>query len=175
MALQFSSSRGFTVAELLVVVALVAVLAALAVPGFGALRSGASLSSSANQLLWALHFARSTAILRNLSTVVCLSADGTTCLTSSGVPASGWLVFNDVERSTPAQIAGADELLHTMRLPQDVTVRGTRAAATYWPTTRAGTTATFTICDSRGNPQGRALVVSQTGRPRVTGAVQCVP
>ena len=159
--------RGFTALELLVVIAIAAVLVAMAAPSFSGLRRTASIGSAANQLLWALHYARSTAILRNVPAVVCLSADGARCLTSAGTPASGWLVFLDQQRSSPVQLNAADELLRNIPLPSQVTVQGTRAAVTFWPTARAGTTSTFKLCDARGDPRGKAVVVSQTGRPRV--------
>jgi hypothetical protein len=31
-----------------------------------------------------------------------------------------------------------------------------------------GVTATFTFCDDRGSPAARAVIISQTGRPRVS-------
>jgi type IV fimbrial biogenesis protein FimT len=165
--------RGFTAFELLTVLAISALLAALASPSFGELRRSAGVVSSANQMLWALHYARTSSLVRNLPTAVCLSADGANCLTSTAATGSGWLVFYDLERSLPPQIAGSDELLRSVQLPPGFTVRGTRSGVTFWPASRSGTTATFTICPDRGRPEGRAIVVSQTGRPRVTGAASC--
>jgi len=165
--------RGFTAFELLVVLGISALLAALASPSFGELRRSAGVVSSANQMLWALHYARSASLVRNVPTAVCLSADGANCLTSATAAGSGWLVFYDLERSLPPQIAGSDELLRSVQLPPGFTVRGTRAGVTFWPASRSGTTATFTICPDRGKPEGRAVVVSQTGRPRVNGVVSC--
>jgi len=167
MAPQLAKDRGFTALELLVVVAIGAVLVAMAVPSFSELRRSASISSSANQLLWALHYARSQAILRNVPAVVCLSANGATCVTSAGTAAAGWLVFLEQQRSIPVQFNTTDELLRAIQLPPQVAVQGTRAAVTFWPTARAGTTSTFKLCDARGDPRGKAVVVSQTGRPRV--------
>ena len=165
---------GFTALELLIVVAIAAVLVAMAAPSFSELRRTASLGSSANQLLGALHHARSTAILRNVPAVVCLSADGRSCLSSAGTPGSGWLVFLDQERGSPVQLNAADELLRSAPLPSQVTVQGTRAAVTFWPTARAGTTSTFKLCDVHGDPRGKSVVVSQTGRPRVAeGDASC--
>ncbi len=167
--------HGFSTLELLFTVAIAAVLAAMAVPGFAELRRSAAISSGANQLLWALHYARSSSLLRGVPTVVCLSEDGASCLTGAREAGSGWLVFHDVDRSSPPQIGGADEPLRSVHLPPDITVRGSRAAVTYWPARQAGTTGTFTLCATRGRMDGRAVVVSQTGRPRVAGAVTCAP
>src|SRR5262249_38304731 len=160
---------GFTALELLAVLAISALLAALASPSFGELRRSAGVTSSANQMLWALHYARSSSLVRNVPAAVCLSADGASCLTSAAATGSGWLVFYDLERTLPPQISGTDELLRSVQLPPGFTVHGTRSGVTFWPASHSGTTATFTICPDRGRPEGRAIVVSQTGRPRVSG------
>lgn len=172
----FRCPWGFTTLELLVVMSIAAILVAVAVPSFGQLRRAASIGSSANQLLWALHYARSSAIARNQPAVLCLSADGATCLTSAGAVGSGWLVFVDRRHTLPVQLNAGDEALRSIPLPSMVTVQGTRSAVTFWPTARAGTTATFKLCDARRDPRGKAVVVSQTGRPRVEqGDAACAP
>ena len=168
MEAKLSRARGFTAYELLVVVGLAALLATLAVPGFGSLRRAAGLSAATNQLIWALHFARSSAVLRGVPAAVCLSADDHTCMNSAGSLATGWLVFHTESQHAMAQPVGAAPLLHSFRLPADVTVTGTRPVVTFWPVARAGTTGTFNLCDVSGRSPGRAVVVSQTGRPRVS-------
>ena len=163
--------HGFSVLELMVAVALAAVLVTLAAPSFARMKRAASLSAATNQLLWALNFARSAAILNSVPVTLCLSADGASCLESAAAAGIGWLVFYQ------SGGVGAAPLLHTFRLPSEVTVHGTRAAVTFWPVARAGTTSTFDLCvgDSRVVP-GRAVVVSQTGRARVaTEEAACAP
>ena len=159
---------GFSLLEALVVLALVGVLAGLASPGFASLRRNAVLTSTADQLLGALYFAQSAAARRGIPVSVCLSADQQRCSATPGVGASGWLLFFDNDRESPVQISPADERLSTVRLPPGLAIQGTRAAVTFWPAARAGTTATFAICDSRDLSVSRAVVLSQTGRPRVT-------
>jgi type IV fimbrial biogenesis protein FimT len=164
--------RGFSVLELMVVVAVAAVLATIAVPSFARMKRAASLSAATNQLLWALNFARSAAILDSAPVTLCLSADGESCLKSAAATAVGWLVF--YESRGPATLP----VLHAFRLPEDVSVHGTRAAVTFWPVARAGTTSTFDLCGVRGRgvQPGRAVVVSQTGRSRVaTEEAACAP
>jgi type IV fimbrial biogenesis protein FimT len=165
--------RGFTTLELLTVLAISALLAMLASPSFGELRRSAGVTSGANQLLWALHYARSASMLRNVPTVVCLSADAEHCLSDAGASGNSWLIFHDLARTSPPQFSGSDEFLRSVQLPSGFTVSGTRADVTFWPASHSGTTATFTICGDHGRHQGRAIVVSQTGRPRVTGAAPC--
>jgi type IV fimbrial biogenesis protein FimT len=166
--------RGLTIVELMTALALAAVILGMAVPSFRRLWGAVSLGSGASQMMASLHRARSAAILRNVPVVVCLSADDSTCLVSAAERASGWLVFQDVHRRLPLQLESEDELLHRVRLPQGLSIQGTRAALTYWPTVQGGgTTGTFLVCETRGGVEGRAVVVSQTGRPRQAGAAPC--
>lgn len=170
------SPWGLTLPELLIALAVVALLAALATPSFRELRRRAGLSAAVNQMVGALHYARSVAILRSVPTVVCLTADGSQCVEREDIPAHGWLVFSDLERSSPVRLDAGDELLRTYRLSSGLTATGTRTALTFWPVTRAGTTGTFTFCSAARQPRGRAVVVSRVGRPRaVQGEVPCQP
>ncbi|HEV7716446.1 MAG TPA: GspH/FimT family pseudopilin [Steroidobacteraceae bacterium] len=163
--------RGFTVLELMVVVGIAAVLATLAVPSFGSLRRAAGLSAATNQLLWALHFARSAAVLNGQAVTLCLSADDATCVGSAAASARGWLVFYQSSGPSAVHSSGQPDpgnpLLHSFQLPVDVAVHGSRAAVTFWPVTRASSTSTFDLCSVGASAPGRAVVVSQTGRPRV--------
>jgi type IV fimbrial biogenesis protein FimT len=159
---------GLTLLELLVAVAIAATLAALAAPSFGSFRRAAGVGTATSELLSALHFARSTAVLRGSPVTLCLSRDDRTCVGSASAAAvTGWLVFAQPDASVSAAPAVVDSVLRSFRLPADVSVHGSRAAVTFWPATRASTTSTFDVCDVGGRTRGRAVVVSQTGRPRV--------
>jgi type IV fimbrial biogenesis protein FimT len=160
--------RGVSAVELLAATAVLAVLASFAIPTYVQLSRSASLSTAANEMLWALHLARSTAVLRAQPVAVCLTADGERCLASGAGPASGWLVFVDREPRLPVRVDGDDEVLRRLALAPGLSVQATRLAVTYWPTAMAGTTGTFTFC--AGDGAARAVVISQTGRPRVEKA-----
>jgi type IV fimbrial biogenesis protein FimT len=173
--------RGVSLWELLVTLSIVAVLGAAAVPSFAPTIARARLSATVNSMVGSLHFARSEAILRNIPTAVCLSGDGVQCLERLSQDARGWLVFQDVERSVPVQLGSSDRLLRHVALPDRITLQGSRMAVTYWPAARAGTTSTFLMCHAQRPLEGRAVVVSQTGRPRTvvdgtwTGRLRCPP
>lgn len=164
--------RGFTATELLVALAVAGVLTTLAVPGFAALARSVGLSSAANELLVALHTARSSAVLRGSPVAVCLTADDQTCV---GVPdsvATGWLVFVADGSAAASRSVVVGEVLSRFRLPDRLTVSASRPTVTFWPVTRAAATSTFDLCDLAG--EGRSIVVSQTGRARVaTEATSC--
>jgi type IV fimbrial biogenesis protein FimT len=48
------------------------------------------------------------------------------------------------------------------------TVNANRATLSFRPFGQMGVTATLTFCDQRGSTAARAVIVSQTGRPRVS-------
>jgi type IV fimbrial biogenesis protein FimT len=148
------------------------VLMTLAVPGFASLTHSVGLSSAANELLTALHTARTSAALRGLPVAVCLTADDRTCVAVPDSAATGWLVFVPSGAAVASRPAVVGEVLRRFRLPDRLTVSASRPTVTFWPVTRAAATSTFDLCDLAG--AGRSIVVSQTGRPRVAAeATSC--
>jgi type IV fimbrial biogenesis protein FimT len=167
-------ARGVTLLELLAVVAIAAALVSLAAPSFASFRRAAGVSAATNELLGALYFARSAAILNGQPVTLCLSADATTCVSSEAPAAIGWLVFAKPDAKAPDSSVDDQPILRSFRLPPDVSVHASRAAVTFWPVSRAGSTSTFDVCDVNRAVTGRAVVVSQTGRPRVAaGEATC--
>lgn len=159
--------RGYTLWELVTVMAVVAVLATLATPDFANLRASAAVTSGADRLLGALHFARSRAILGGIPTVVCLSQDGERCVGRGVATARGWIVFENTRAEfTPVRDPG-EPILRRHEVDRATGLRATRSAVTYWPTARAGMTSTFEFCSTLAGVPPRAVIVSQTGRPRL--------
>lgn len=170
--------EGLTLAELVVSLAVAAVLAALAAPGFAALRHSATLTATGDQLLGALYFAQASAARTGIPAVVCLlPGPSLQCGRLPGAPAAGWLSFLENVPRAPADFTGGDTRLGQARLDSGVILRGTRPAVTFWPAARAGTTTTFTLCDARDRSSGLAVIVSETGRPRVAAinGAACAP
>ncbi|RZA29771.1 MAG: prepilin-type N-terminal cleavage/methylation domain-containing protein [Lysobacteraceae bacterium] len=83
---------GFSMVELMVTVAVMAVLMAAAFPSFTGLVNGNRLTGNANELLASLQMARSEAIRRNARVAVCRTEDQATCADSAGLW-TGWLTI----------------------------------------------------------------------------------
>lgn len=78
LALSRQRTRGFTLLELLITMAVVAILAAIAVPSFQNMIATQQVRSAASDLVSALNFARSEAVKRNASVTVTPAAGGWT-------------------------------------------------------------------------------------------------
>ncbi|QDI03104.1 prepilin-type N-terminal cleavage/methylation domain-containing protein [Xanthomonas cerealis pv. cerealis] len=77
--LAVSRLRGFTLVELMVTVAVLAIIMALAFPSFTMLIRSNRLTSTANELVAALQVSRSEAVRLNGGVSLCRSDNGSTC------------------------------------------------------------------------------------------------
>ena len=96
--------------ELLVTLAIVAIVAGFALPSIQQVLGGSQISASSNQLVYSLQSARSEAIKRVTPVILCPSeaplADKPVC---GGNYTSGWIVFADVD--TDGKNSDADVLV----------------------------------------------------------------
>ncbi|HTQ36144.1 MAG TPA: GspH/FimT family pseudopilin [Steroidobacteraceae bacterium] len=157
-------NRGFTLAELLVAMTIGAILLAQAAPGLVRHRGEAALRTAASQTLAALQLARRLALARGQSVTVCPSADGAAC----GFGGSTWLLFANAPGGTDGHREAADELLQSWEVPAGILVTGTRGYAAFQPQAGTATTVTFQFCHRAVPGEAVSIVISQTGRPRVT-------
>lgn len=160
--------RGFTLVELLTVIAMLAVLTSLAVPTFRNLQQDAARTREVNQFLQAVHLARGEAMTRNSIVSLCPSADATSCSSPGSPWDQGWIVFANPDGGTPALRISGEPLLAAGPAWTTGRVYANRSTLSFRPFGQSGVTATFTFCDARGTSAARAVIISQTGRPRVT-------
>lgn len=105
-------SRGFTLIELMVVLAILAIVAAVAVPSYQSSIESNQRTSAANNLLGALQFARSEAVIQRTEVKVCASTNGTSCSgndwSTGGVvlKTSDNAVLRSIPSATKVQISG---------------------------------------------------------------------
>lgn len=94
-------ARGFTLVELMVAIAVAAIVLTFGVPGFQSFVNGNRLAATANELVASLQTARMEAIRRNRRVVVCASANanaGDAARCAAANP-DGWITFVDNDRS----------------------------------------------------------------------------
>ena len=159
--------HGFTLLELLVAMAIGAILLALAAPGMAHQRAAAAVRTASSQALAALQLGRRIALARGQNVTVCPSPDGVTC----GWGGRQWLLFANSPGGTDRRRDATDDLLRQWELPAGVFVTGTRGYADFQPRPEAATTVTFRFCHPGAPNAGIAIVISQTGRPRVVRRV----
>lgn len=165
---------GFTLVEMMVVVALFAILQSMAVPAFTNFMDSMRLNSSVNSLFSSLTLARSEAIKRNSRAVVCKSGTGDACNATGGWE-QGWIVFHDANNNA-LRDDGEAILFRQEALSKSIRLFGNGPVSKYVSYTPTGATnyasgafqaGTFTVCKaSATNAEARELKISITGRPR---------
>jgi type IV fimbrial biogenesis protein FimT len=176
---------GLTLVELLLVLAMLAVLSSLAAPSFRSLWVHRSVLLAAESLLGDLRYARSEALMRGRSVLVCQSSSGTVCNQKSAAWAQGWLVFVDSNGNAQVEADNAHGPAETLLRVQSAWPAlasiasnvSTGHSITYQATGSAKSAAQTILFTPLGSgPEGlRALCISLQGRGRIglAGAVSC--
>ncbi|NCF17834.1 MAG: prepilin-type N-terminal cleavage/methylation domain-containing protein [Haliea sp.] len=168
-------SAGLTLMELMIVLALVALLLGLGVPSMQKLLHGNRLRAEAHRLLAAINMTRSEAVLRNGPVSMCPSAMARTGRAEcSGVYAQGWIVFSNADRDRVID-PGIDEVLQVFEaLPPGYSLTnrsGTRELSdliSYLPDGSSRKNRSLVICSPPQVPvDSLSIVINIVGRPRL--------
>ena len=142
--------RAFTLIELVIVITIAGVLAALAGPGFQDFIARQRIRTTAYDLIADLNFARSEAVKRN----------ATVTISKSGTWNGGWTITD----------AGGTTLRTHAAFPGSVTIVtvGGIASVAFSLNGRASPAASFTIDNAAGKATipAKYICVDQSGRPR---------
>jgi type IV fimbrial biogenesis protein FimT len=160
--------RGYTLPELVFTMAIAVGLLGWGVPTFRDVQRNAARTREVNQFIQAVYLARSEAIKRNGVVSLCPSLDAERCAPAGTAWQTGWIVFVNTDRDSPAVRDDDEELLRVYAPWAAGVVNANRATLSFRPFGQMGVTATFTFCDDRGATAARAVIISQTGRPRVS-------
>lgn len=150
------SCRGFSLLELCVGLALVAILTSLSVPSFREAQRATAVRTATWELMTGLQQTRGSAIVESRPGVLCLTDAAGNC--GGGDGADGWRAFVEIGTGT--------RTVASRTLPAGIAVRGNRDRIRFSERALAASTATLTICDVQGVARPRAIVISQNARAR---------
>jgi type IV fimbrial biogenesis protein FimT len=102
-----TKQSGFSLLELMVALAIVAILAAIAFPSFTTMISDNRMLTSAQDITNSLQFARSEAIKRGTAVTLCPSTNGTSCSATASLDA-GWIIF--IDNTTPGVVDNSNNV-----------------------------------------------------------------
>lgn len=157
---------GFTVLELMITLAVAAILLIVGVPSFRDFGARQRMSAAMHALHGQLALARDSAIRTGLAAVTCPGTPETGCREDSDW-SEGWFIFGDINGDRAYQ-AGEPVQRVEPGLEQ-IVIRSTsgRQEIRFYPNGSApGSNGTITFCDRRGPAEARKLVISNVGRIR---------
>jgi type IV fimbrial biogenesis protein FimT len=172
-------SRGFTLMELMVVLALAAIILGIGVPGFREFQRNNRLTVAANDVLGAIISSRAEALRRQSTVSMCRSPAPNDADATCGA-GTGWIVFADPDGNCVR--AGGEEILNSARVDSDVNATSNTGCMSFASTgfkrviASEPTTGRMLFCDDRGNTPrntggtdstARGVEVLPTGRGAV--------
>lgn len=161
------AAQGYSLYELVMTLALAALLLTLGIPSFTGLVADKRLRTEVDALFHAVHLARKESITRRRVVTICSSLDGQHCASSKDW-SSGWILFVNKGRRQSLQRDDDEELLRYHQVSNRSRITANRRGFSLRSTVLRATNGTIVFCDRANQAESRALVISYTGRPRVT-------
>lgn len=165
------ADRGFTLLELMLTLAIAAVVLVVGVPGMREFLWQSSLTTKVNTLASSLNVARSEAVARGKTVSMCRSANPTAaspaCTTAAGSWASGWVVFVNLDADSPAAIDAGETVLQAFEgldggesLSSSATFQN---SVSFGPDGIASGTGEFVLCRNSDTDYLRSVEVERSG------------
>jgi len=161
--------RGFTLVEMMVAVAALAILLSIGLPAFGGLIDNQRMDSSVNSLLRSIQFTRTEAIRRNRHvTMTPIQQDWN----------NGWVIFLDANHN--GRPDSGEDILRQEQPALVSHIHANANIAGYLRYNAQGESellnggfqsGTFSLCPQQAGTQGRKVVINRVGRARTERAL----
>ena len=147
-------AAGFTLIELMVTIAVLAIVTAIAVPSMRSLILANRLTAASTELVTSLQLARSEALRRNAPVTVCASADGAGC--SESAAWDRWIILGH------NNINNTDEVIRDTGAQGGVQVSGPATGIRFRATGMLSAGATITACLPEDGLSDNQRVITMT-------------
>ena len=168
---------GFNLVELMVTVAIVAIVVAFGIPSMTEFSKNDRLTTNINTLVGHLAYARSEAVKRSVQVALCVSSTAATnnpgC--TGGNWHDGWVVYVDADGD--GNLGAGEEVLRVQQAFEGsntlAATAGIGTQVTYDYRGFVTATGSFLLCDDRTGPHGKTVTITNTGRVRAEGESTC--
>jgi type IV fimbrial biogenesis protein FimT len=172
----------FTLIELMVVLAVLAILVTVGVPQFQAVIENNNMTANINEFTTSLHFTRSEAVNRGTRVTMCRRNGTARECAAAGAGTgweAGWLIFVDDDGNNVYDASSTDVLLRVYDpTPSNLQLRGNSNFAeriSYLGTGFSSQMGRFILCSHQdaqlssldANSNARVIVINATGRPAI--------
>ncbi len=160
---QAFTTRGFTIVEMMIAIAIMAIITALALPGLGAFFARNDLAGATNEIISGINQARSEAVARSNTVAICPTNDGAGC--DNGDWESGWIVFVDENVNGNLNVGEDIIAVSNSGVVAGVTIDGFNAGLSFGPTGLLAAAIGGNILISHSElTMGRQLAISNLGQ-----------
>ena len=173
-------NSGFTLIELMVTMAVIAIVATIAVPAMSDMITRSRTTATFNELQGLISYARSeSAKTPGNSILLCASGNGTGCTGQQNWNV-GWLIARDINGD--GDVDGGDTVLKVIGpLASGLSLEVKSAASTTFATSAlsltrngapdGGNPVTFKLCDAFGASEARGVIMTVSGQVRSAAKV----
>jgi len=162
--MKINHDKGYTLLEIMVTLAIAAVLLAVGVPSLTSFIKNNRMLAESNGLMTAIKTARSEAMSRRTVVTVCRSSDRINC-DGTG---DNYIAFSDT--GTSNTFDGTDDYIYQTTIDAtnlSISYSGGAAIIRFDSRgTAIGSSGTITICDDRGDNYKRGITIEPIGRSK---------